>query len=127
MTETETIRIATMEEDERTIINVLTHQERKDALLKAGEVKIQNAHNRLLIKQLLETPKFGEAIRLWLEEIGRSLDDVTNFSLRSPAVEGPPIDGWPTFEPGPYIFITLTFADGKRAQRAFRNSTQESF
>jgi hypothetical protein len=127
MAETETIRIATMNEDERTIINVLSHQERKEALLKAGEFKMQNANNRLFIKQLLETPEFGKAIRLWLEEIGRSLQDVTNFSLRSPAVEGPPIDGWATYEPGPFIFITLYFADGQRAQRAFRNGTQESF
>ena len=122
MAETETIRIATMNEDERTIINVLSHEERKEALLKAGQFKIQNANNRLLIKQLLETPKFGEAIRLWLEEIGRSLEDVTNFSLRSPAIEGLPIDGWVTYEPGPFTIVTLSFANGQRVQRAIPNS-----
>ncbi|HLZ64410.1 MAG TPA: hypothetical protein VKR06_46375 [Ktedonosporobacter sp.] len=50
MAETETIRIAKMDEDERTIITILSPEERKEALLKAGQFKIQNANNRLLIK-----------------------------------------------------------------------------
>lgn len=43
---TETIRIATMNEDER-----------KEALLKAGQLKIQKANNRLL---KLETKERGD-------------------------------------------------------------------
>lgn len=51
MPETETIRIAKMNEDERTIINVLSREERKEALLKAGQAKIQDVNNRLLSKE----------------------------------------------------------------------------
>ncbi len=51
MPKTETIRIATMSEDERTIINVLSREERKEALLKAGQAKIQNVNNRLLFRK----------------------------------------------------------------------------
>lgn len=51
MPDTETIRIAKMDEDERTIINVLSREERKEALLKAGQAKIQNANNRLLSRR----------------------------------------------------------------------------
>jgi hypothetical protein len=82
MAETETIRIAKMDEDERTIVNVLSPKERKEALLKAGQFKIQNANNRLLTKQLLETPNFAEDIQLWLEEIGRSLEEAVEILRR---------------------------------------------
>lgn len=51
MPKTETIRIAVMNEDERTIINVLSREERKEALLKAGQAKIQDVNNRLLFKK----------------------------------------------------------------------------
>ena len=43
---TETIRIAVMSEDERTIINALSREERKEALLKAGQTKIQKLLSR---------------------------------------------------------------------------------
>ncbi len=52
MAETETIRIARMDGDERTIINFLSSEERKEALLRAGQLKMQGAANRLLVKQL---------------------------------------------------------------------------
>lgn len=57
MAETETIRIARMDEDERTIINILSTEERKEALLQAGQVKIQSVSKRLLSRQLIEEQK----------------------------------------------------------------------
>lgn len=51
MAETETIRIAVMDKDERTIINVLSPEERKAALLKAGQCKLQGASERLQARE----------------------------------------------------------------------------
>ncbi len=125
MTETETIRIEMMNDDERNIINVLTHQERKEALLKAGQIKMQSANKRLFIEKFAKTPEFEKSIRPRLEEIGRSLQDVTSISFWSDPVEGPTIDGWATWEPGPFIIITLHFTDGSRAQHLVHSGTFE--
>jgi hypothetical protein len=53
MPATETIRIATMSEDERTAINALSPDERKEALLQAGQRKLQQVQERLNRKGLL--------------------------------------------------------------------------
>ena len=64
MTKTETIRIASMTDDERTIISVLSPQERKEALLAAGQVKIQRA-NEAIVEEIVDTtePSFATTFK----------------------------------------------------------------
>lgn len=86
-----------------------------------GEEKTHISASRLLIQALMKKPGLGEGIKFWLDELGRSLEDVVSSSVRAPAVQGPIIDGWATSEPGPLTIVTLFFADGQQAQRAFKN------
>ena len=56
---TEMLRIETMNEDERTIIGLLSTQERKDILVRSAQAKQRRIDNRLM-KQHLDRIRSGE-------------------------------------------------------------------
>src|SRR2546429_921225 len=56
---TEMLRIETMNEDERTIIGLLSMQERKNILVRSAQVKQRRIDNRLM-KQHLDRIRSGE-------------------------------------------------------------------
>ena len=59
MPETEMTRIAKMSEPERSLINILSPQERKDTLVKAAQIKARSA-DRKLMRDYLDRVRSGE-------------------------------------------------------------------
>lgn len=63
MAKTELIRIAIMNDDERAMINFLSPDERKGALLKAGQCKLHDANSRLLERLKQEEARLQQMIK----------------------------------------------------------------
>ena len=66
MAESEMVRVATLSEDERVAVNALSSQERKEVLVRAGQVKMRNANERLF-QAFLERIQRGE-VGIWVND-----------------------------------------------------------
>lgn len=75
----------------------------------------------LRVLEMYRDKGIAKGVFLWLDEMGRFLRDVEEFSFQRDfkPIAPDPENGWKRYEPLPDTHITLTFTDGTCTMRQF--------